>query len=353
MLPLVVVAQLVLAQEFGLDLTEEGPELRPSIALIGISTDAQRIDSAARAGDSLLRFVEAGAFSRIVPPAEARSLLDREGEVADAMSCRDAECMTQLCHRLGVDRVIIGELSATELTLLGHDWGEPTVESAVIPAKLLGGRDLDRRLAPFVQPLLTRLAVPLGQLRVRSEPPASEVRVGERVVGQGAELDVTVPAGSHVLRVSAPEHLDHEEPVTVASAGVQEVAVTLKRPKIVVAEPVMDPSLQAERERRQKLPEPRKQKSAWQRPGLWTALAGAAAVGVGIGFGLSAQNVKRRAVDANGDGVLEVTRREVQGARRDAQVANIAGGVGLAALAGGGVWFFFDGGAGGGIHGSF
>jgi hypothetical protein len=78
------------------------------------------------------------------------------------------------------------------------------------------------------------------------------------------------------------------------------------------------------------------------RPSVWVAAAGAVALAVGAGVGSSVSSFQKRAVDANGDGVLDVTRAELAGAQRNALIANVLMGVGAAAVGAGAIWFFVE-----------
>ena len=98
----------------------------------------------------------------------------------------------------------------------------------------------------------------------------------------------------------------------------------------------MDPDLDAVK----KTPAPAGQKPAPTfRPGWLVALGGVLVAGVGAGLGASAQAVADRAKDANGDGVLDVTRQVMLNAQGNATLANVLMVTGGAVAVGGGLWF--------------
>jgi hypothetical protein len=78
--------------------------------------------------------------------------------------------------------------------------------------------------------------------------------------------------------------------------------------------------------------------SLFKRPAFYSGVVGLAALGVGVAMGLQAQSVSDRARDANGDGVLDVTRVEVQDAEKQAQLATILMAGGGAVVGGSVLW---------------
>jgi hypothetical protein len=331
MFSLALLPPLILAQGFGLDLTEEGTELRPSLAVLGVQVDPPTPLSQ-RVGDALVKVVQTGAFSRVERPEPS----------VPARGCREAECLRALAHELGVDRILTADLDAGEtLRVHGFDWGRGEVETVSVPTRSLGTGPVDRRLAPALQGLLQTLSRPLGELEVTVEPAAEELRWGNRVLGAGAHLKVAVPAGTQPLVVTAEGYQPHEEEVEVRSAGQARVEVSLAPippPPLPAVEQIVDREFDAR-------PRPPEVTPVWERPAFFVAVAGAAVLGAGLVVGQSARVVQAQAIDADGDGVLDVTRAEMLGAQRRATVANVLGTVGALALAGGV--------AGVMVHGSF
>jgi len=80
--------------------------------------------------------------------------------------------------------------------------------------------------------------------------------------------------------------------------------------------------------------------------GTWVALGiGAAAGGAGAYLGITEKGIANKAVDANHDGVLDITRADAINGHRDAVMANVCfGAAGVAVLAGAILWLADDGG---------
>ena len=76
---------------------------------------------------------------------------------------------------------------------------------------------------------------------------------------------------------------------------------------------------------------------------MYVAAAGAVALGIASAFGASASGIQGRAVDANQDGILDITRAEAMSAQRNATTANVLFAAGGAAAIGGGAWLVFSG----------
>src|SRR5439155_21826474 len=140
-----------------------------------------------------------------------------------------------------------------------------------------------------------------------------------------------VPAGQWAMKVEAPGFLADDIDLKVEAQKSQVIESNLV---VKPAEPppnnnaIHQPPAVVEK------PAP-SGKPLWSRPGLYVAAGGVALAAVGVAIGSSAKGVEARMVDANGDRVLDVTRREVKAAQGNAALANILVGVGVAAIAGG------------------
>jgi len=84
-------------------------------------------------------------------------------------------------------------------------------------------------------------------------------------------------------------------------------------------------------------------------PGTYVGAAGAVALLVGSGVGATAMATRARGVDANGDGVLDITRNDALAARSQAVIANVLFAAGAVGLAGGGAWLLVSPPKGGGV----
>lgn len=322
---------VALAQSFGLDLTKEGPNLLPSLAILpvaGSGGDAARAPQIAR---GLFTIANAsGRFSKVMPPNEAGDLLRRNNSV-DA-KCRDAQCLTDLSHALGVDRLLIAELDSGDLRLLVFDWGSLTSSQSGLPADELAPATLARQLEAAVEPLLQKIATPLGELTVTTNRDEAQIRLGSKLIGSGKSFQGAVPAGTLKVTVTAAGFEPYEETITVESTGKAEVEAELHPPAPVVAQSHV-PLVEEEFDPR---PRPKARSTPiWERRGFIAAAAGAAILGVGIAFGASAASVSSRMQDANRDGLMDVTRAEALGAQRSATAFNILGALGVAGIGAG------------------
>lgn len=331
-------------QELGLDLTSDAPDLRPVIAVIGVSAAPEQHKPSLATSELLVKLLRnSNAFAQVLTPKEVQPILG-EG-YADALTCADAECLGALAAQLGVDRLLRADLTGSSLSLTGFDWGEGKLEQLSFDLSALGRRrPVDEQMAQALAPLFHELGALRGTLQVHSNLQEAQVEWGGRQVGTGTQVQSVLSAGTHPLRVSAPDFMSVERQVTVTSAQTTREVVNLEHlPPSVPAVPQV---VETEFDK----PAPPPGPALWSRPGSWVALAGVAALGVGIGFGSSANGVSGRMVDANHDGALDVTRAEFQTAQRDALLANVLGGAGAALIVGGTVWMTLGGVS---VHGSF
>ena len=328
---------LAAGQQFGLDLTKEGPNLQPSLAILPVLTgegDAARAAPIAKALASIA--TATGLFARIVPAGEAADLLRSKNSVSS--DCRDSECLSELSHAIGVDRLLIAELDSAELRLSVFDWAAGSLTPSAVSATSLAGADLTRPLQPVVEPLLQKVATPLGELSVATNVDAAQIHWGTKLIGSGKSFQGAVPAGTLPVKITAKGYESYEETVTVPPAGKAEVEAELTvdapapvQPQVAVVEEEFEPVKRAQ---------PRG-KQLWERPGFLAAAAGALVLGVGLGFGLSASSVAARMQDANRDGLMDITRAEALAGQRSATVANVLTTIGVLGIGGGVGWLMF------------
>jgi hypothetical protein len=329
-----------IAQGFGLDLTREGPNLEPSVAIV-TTTRSEEEAGRARAVDRALAEIATArhAFSRVVAGEQLRDLL--KGADAPRRDCREASCLTELSHQLGVDRLLIAELDSGALHVVAFDWAGGVLVEKGIESQALGSGSLTRRLEPHVLPLLQKLSTPLGELVVTTNLEATKIRWGGRLIAEGRSFSGAVPSGTHPVTVTSDGYQPYEETVTVAPGGKAEVEAELQaQTAISVAASVEEEEFEPKRR-----PKPQG-KVLWQRPGLYAAVAGAAVLSVGLAFGGAANSVKSKLVDADGDGLMDnnVTRAEALAAQRNAVLANVFGTIGVLGMGAGVGWLvFFDG----------
>jgi hypothetical protein len=201
---------------------------------------------------------------------------------------------------------------------------------AGLPARTQGQKDADflPRVQAAVQSLVQTLSTPLGTLAVQSYEPDVEVSANGQKLGQGS-FSVRLPAGDYLLRAEGRTVYPWEGKVTVEPLKTAEVSPELKakalpkRAPVEVAEVVV--------------PQP-EARPLVQRPGFYVALAGAALAGAGAWFGMQVVDLEARALAGRQGTVFGVTRTELLAGQQNAWLANVLGGVGAAALAGGTVW---------------
>lgn len=316
------------AQSFGLDLS--GPELRPTAAVVGARFGEEGAPASFDA--SLVKaLASTGRFSRVLGPAEVAEKLGDADEALAARGCMEDACAIQLANQFDVDVVLFAQAPArgrgeTTLALYSRDTRaleRMSATNAVSRGSLAPGAA--DALASAIEPFTS----PRALLKLTVNVEEATAKLGERTLGQG-NLEVPITPVPDVLRVSAPGYTTWEQDVSASPGETIELSATLAR-----AAPQQD--LLAER------PEaPVEVRAAstgtelYERPGFFLVIAGVAALGLGFGIGASATSVEGRAVDANGDGALDVTRAEALGAERSAVLANVLVASGVA-LAGGGV----------------
>lgn len=337
-------------EELGLDLSEaEVPdEFRPALAVVGVTAVAgsedREVNRAKLMEAELLRQVtDNKKFGRVMLPAEVADALGPDA--AAGRACAEVNCLKALADKLAVQRVIVGNVAkgagTSLLTVLGAD----TTLTAAITAtaesgekaekQMIGGfagiagksqaqkdKEFVKKATPIFYDVLTKLSTPLGKLVVDCFENTAETTLNGKVVGKGS-FSMLMPHGAYKLSTSGEGFLPFEKDVKIESMKVETVRVTL------VAKPLEKPL-------RPVASQEAKPATLFERPGLYVAAAGVVAIGIAIGLGASTLSVTDR--DVNGDGVLDVTRKQVKDAQGAAIAADILYGVGGAAIVGGGLW---------------
>lgn len=336
---------------FGLDLTGDTPrvDMRPTLALMGVSVKPAGGGPATMPGSSdaalteriastlLMEVRKSGSFN-VLTPDEVRTKLGVG--YADALRCTEAECLERILRKLGAERALTAQLTAspkeTVVRVIGFSRAQRSVEVADVESDGPPRDELQTAIADNAQPVLQKLSAPLALLKVSPSVATAKVALGGVELGTGI-IEKKVSAGTYLLRVTADGMAPFERDITLESGGALDVPVSLStlQPGMKVAGAYEDPDLA-----------PGVRSSAgggpalWSRPGFYVALGGLAAIAAGAGMGASAQSVAARAVDANGDGVLDITRGEAMAAERNALLGNVLMGVGGAVAVGGAVWMF-------------
>jgi hypothetical protein len=343
-LPLAAQAQ----DELGLDFSEAKtpPEFRPSVAFIGVTPDQAEEPLAARAklleAELIKAANESERFSTVKTPLDAAQVS------TTARKCLDFACLEALAEKLQVNRIVTCTLAkagpGTVLTINGFDPTLPavlpsTVESgekqekakiggfAGIAGKSQAERDkefLAKVRGPFGE-MLKSIATPLGKLDVDVIEQKAITKAKGKELGTGSFFKA-LPVGNYDLEVTAEDYQPFTQTITVEPMKTASVKVTL------IAKPVerrAEPTVSSE-------PAP----AFYKRPGLYVALVGAVLMGVGFTFGGLAKQTENRAIDANHDGVIDITRTQANTAKTQALLANVFVATGAVAFGAGVVWAF-------------
>ncbi len=348
-------SSLALAQGYELDLTEKPQvpeEFRPSIAVLGVTAGDETPDPLTVARAKLLeseldRVVASDTgFGRIVSPTDAAKALG--GDADAARKCIDFACLDQYAKKIKVDRLILALITKSGpghvVKVYGFDGALAEVvqaefESAEKQEKAaMGGfaglqgksqaskdKELVKRGTPVFTEVEKKLTTANGKISIDTAEPTALTTLSNGVEGGTGSFIKVVPRGAYEVKTSAPEYQPFEAHVTVEPLKTAEVKVVLiAKPMEVKAVPIV----------REEVTPPLK------RPGVYLAVAGAVAVVVGVVLGQNAKAIEAKAVDANQDGRLDITRSQAKSAQTDALLANVLVGAGGAAIAGGAIWFF-------------
>ncbi len=339
-------------QGFELDLSEpEIPaEFRPSIAVIGVSSGEATEDplTTARArlleAEMLKAASGSAAFGLVMNPTQVAAQLG--AKAAEARKCVDYSCLDAVAKKLKVDRILMGLVTksgpASLLTVHGFDSVLPEVVEGLIESgeraekAKAGGfaglqgksqaqkdKEFVRSAVPVFLEVLEKIKASNGKIAVDSAEPSSVATLNGVEVGTGS-FEKVVPRGSYDVKVSAAGYMPYEAKVVVEPQQVVPVKVLLVA-KELLKKPVV-------------AVEGRTGTPAFERPGLYIAVAGVAAIVAGVLIGMSAKSVEARA-KPDGEGVVSISRTAAKGAQTNALIANVLVGAGAAATVGGGLWF--------------
>lgn len=323
--------------EEGLGLqVEPGVEgaLLPRFALVGLEA-TERIGAPAwRQWTGLLRgaALRTGKVSAGADPRESQQAL--EGSYQQVLRCELAECLREPAETLDADLLTVARLSKEgrtwRLRLVTYDRDRAEVEVDEVTGRNPRDKRLLRQGATALAQRLEALARPRALLKVNTNLAQAVVRMGDRILGVGS-VEVRLPPGPVSLTVEADGFDPVNRSLELAPGEVQQVEAPLM---------ASGPEPEGPPEERPGVLAVRKQAasgpSLFARPGLYTTLVGLVAAGVGVALNLQAQSALARAQDSNGDGVVDMTRRDYLQARGQASLSTalMAGG---GAVAGAGV----------------
>ncbi len=336
-------ASTAAAQELGLDLTDS-TDYRPNLGIVGVAVvDASlpadlgeklKVDRLAEAAVAAAE--KLSLYQAVVGPGDAFAKLS--DQYVEALACAEVACMREVAARLDVNQVLTGQLVAVEgkpvLRVVSFTRFTDALETIDVAA---GGSasSVEKAASAAFQAALEKAAAVLSFIKVKSGTQGATARLGDHPLGP-LPIERPVPPGTWKLVVEAEGHLADELDVELRVGEVKEVEANLvpKAPEPTVVVPEPPPVVLEE------APKPRTA-PIWARPGLYVAAAGAATLAAGLLLGSSAKSVEGRAKDGDGDGALDITRREANAARTNAALANVLVPVGVAAAAGGTAWLFF------------
>jgi hypothetical protein len=226
----------------------------------------------------------------------------------------------------GADVVLTAQAISGGLLLTAAERG-PTPLQQLHVSQEAGTRGLHDTLGRLLAPL----SQPRALLTLATDEPQARVHLGAHLLGRGPLQERRIAPGPQALSVEAEGYQPFQRELSPQPGETLEVrADLLPEPPAAVATASPPPTLPVQR-----LP---RGAALWERPGFYVGLAGVLALGMGLGLGASASSVQARALDANGDGVLDITRAEARSAEWRALAANVLLGVGALGLGVGGVW---------------
>lgn len=237
-------------------------------------------------------------------------------------------CVAEQAGPLEADQLVVGRLdrNATHylVKLFLIDLGTRRVVSSIDRAILIASRRLTRDVAEAIPRLLSGEAEASGRARIESSPSGATVLFDGEPAGT-TPVTIEGKLGRHTVGLELEDHLPVERFVDIEAGETTtlEVRLTL-RPGVKQARALAAATKEAGGASGTVVP-----LGTWISGGV-----GVAALGSGLYFGLQVRDANRKAVDADGDGALDLTRTEALAAKRNALIANVSFGVaGAAAVA--------------------
>lgn len=257
-------------------------------------------------------------------------------------------CLGSYATALGGGKLLAGTLDRDDvhylvrLVIVDLDTGKPFASAQ--RSVLIAARDLDREFDAMLPDLLAGKSSAPTKLTLTSPRKHVRATVDDRPIGELPQT-LELSPGRHEIRAEKRDYLPASEYVDLAPGTntTVDLPLTLLPNKIDPDEYVAQPTLQ----KAAPAAEPEVERHAGVPLASWIAFGtAAAAAGAGTYFALSENGIANRAVDANGDHVLDITRQEALTARRDAGFANLSFIVaGVAAGTGLVLWLMDDGGS--------
>jgi tetratricopeptide (TPR) repeat protein len=305
----------------------EGDPFLPSLAVVGVfASDKDDADAAGKLGALLADMAGwSGHFADVIrPDAAAKSL---GNQYAGAVNCgNDASCYGPLHATLGSDRLVVGTLSregiSYQLRIVLYDSGLRSTDSVDVESVSLNTDEIAVLLPDPYNGLLERGAGRRAKLSVAAESSGGRVKLSGIDIG-AVPITKYVVAGTYTVRVERPDSEPYEEEVTLQPDDQHVVEAVLKKSSGAAAAVTKSASSGPP--------------AILYHPGLYTAVAGAAAVGVGIYCGVTAKSLEAKGA-VGSDGIRGITPVQAAAARIDALLANIFIAAGAAVIVGSGIW---------------
>ncbi|MFY0563903.1 PEGA domain-containing protein [Archangium lansingense] len=321
------------AGNLGLDLSggTAGADLQPRFALVGLDTPERAGAAAAKRWVGWLQSValRTGRVVKVSDPAGAREQL--ASDYASALRCEEPSCLSGPAETLDADLLTTARLALEDggwtLRLWTYDRDRGVVETDVVQGRKPTDSNFIREAGTVLSKRVTELARPRSMLKVSSNVSQAVVRVGERMLGVG-NVEVKLPPGEVQLFVEADEYSTYTKTLTLVPGETLEVAARLELNGPAPDGPPAEAVASAKKKSSRKSSGG---PSLFSRPAFYTTVLGLAAVGAGVAMGMGLQG---KVQDANGDGVMDLSRTEYLALRQQSMLSTalMAGG---GAVAGG------------------
>lgn len=313
----------------GLDLSgaTTGSDLQPRFALVGLDTPERAGAAVARRWVNWLQSVafKTGQVAKGSDPADAKKQL--AADYTNVLRCTQAACFGPAADTLDTDLLTTARLALEDggwtLRLWTFDRDRGVVETDTVTGRKPTDSAFIKEAGATLAKRVMGLAKPRSILKVSSNVGSAVVRAGQRILGTG-NVEAKLPPGDVQLVVEADDYAPFTKTLTLKPGETQEVTARLEFNSASPEGPPSDAVASAKRSSGPSGP------SLFTRPALYTAIVGAVLVGVGVAMG---SGLKGKVVDANGDGIQDITRSQYLALRQQAMLATglMAGGGALAA----------------------
>jgi hypothetical protein len=315
----------------GLDLSADvaSADLLPRVVLLGMETPERAAAAVSSRWIRSLYGAMRTTMAQAVPGASIANARERLADGYDAaLRCSEASCLAEPADTLEADLLITSRLALEDGGWVFRLWTFDRDRNVVEADELTGRNPRDARFQQGAAALLAKrvreLARQRALLKVKVNVPQAVVRLGERTLGVGS-LEARVAPGEGNLIVEADEFSPYAKTVSLPAGKTTTVDVYLESSGPAPDSPT---DVVAETPRKKESSEP----TLFGRPALYTAVLGLVAVGAGAVIGQGAKSTASRAVDADGNGIADITRKERLDAQRQANLgtALVAGGAAVA-----------------------